>query len=61
MISSSGELSLRKDVRIRKYSGLYFSAFGLNTDQSNSEYGHFLRSVCDQWLHQVTEFCSWIS
>ena len=27
------------------YSGLYFPAFGLNSDQNNSEYGHFLRSV----------------
>ena len=58
MISSSDELSLRKNVRIRKYSGPYFSAFGLNTDQNNSEYGHILRSVCDQGLFQVTEFCS---
>ena len=30
-----------KSVRIRSYSGPYFSAFGLNTDQNNSEYGHF--------------------
>ena len=34
-----------KSVRIRNYSGPSFPAFGLNTDQSNSEYGHFLRSV----------------
>ena len=33
-----------KSVRFRSYSGPYFSAFGLNTDQNNSEYGHFLRS-----------------
>ena len=48
-----------KSVRIWSYSGLYFPAFGLNTvvrispysvqmrentDQNNSEYGHFLRS-----------------
>ena len=33
-----------KSVRIRSYSGLYFRAFGLNTDQNNSEYGHFLCS-----------------
>ena len=33
-----------KSVRIRSYSGLFFLAFGLNTDQNNSEYGHFLRS-----------------
>ena len=37
-----------KSVRIRSYSGSYFPAFGLNsvrilenTDQNNSEYGHF--------------------
>ena len=34
-----------KSVRIRSYSGPYFFAFGLNTDQNNSEYGHFSRSV----------------
>ena len=32
-----------KSVRIRNYSGPYFPAFGMNTDQNNSEYGH-LRS-----------------
>ena len=34
-----------KSVRIRSYSGPYFFAFGLNTDQNNSEYGHFSRSA----------------
>ena len=34
-----------KNVRIRNYSGQYFPAFGLNTDQSNSKYGHILRSA----------------
>ena len=34
-----------KSVRIRSYSGPYSPAFGLNTDQNNSEYRHFLRSV----------------
>ena len=50
-----------KSVRIRSYSGPYFPAFELNTniqskyeysvrmwentDQNNSEYGHFLRSA----------------
>ena len=34
-----------KSFRVRSFSGLYFPAFGLNTDQKNSEYGHFLRSV----------------
>ena len=33
-----------KHARIRSYSGPYFPAFRLNTDQNNSEYGHFLRS-----------------
>ena len=33
-----------KKIRIRSYSGPYFPGFGLNTDQNNSEYGHFLRS-----------------
>ena len=30
-----------KSAHIRIYSGLYFPAFRLNTDQNNSEYGHF--------------------
>ena len=33
-----------KSVRIRRYSGPHFLAFGLNEDQNNSDYGHFLRS-----------------
>ena len=33
-----------KHVRIWSYPGPYFPAFGLNTDQRNSEYGHFSRS-----------------
>ena len=33
-----------KSVRIGSFSVPYFAAFGLNTDQTNSEYGHFLRS-----------------
>ena len=32
-----------ESVRISSYSGPYFLAFGLNTDQHNYEYGHFLR------------------
>ena len=54
-----------KSVRIRSYSGQYFLAFGLNTriinfshsmrirenvNQSNSEYGHFSRSVGQKWV-----------
>ena len=30
---------------IRSFSGLYFPAFGQNTDQKNFEYGHFSCSV----------------
>ena len=33
-----------KGVRIRSFSGPYFPAFGLTTDQKNSEYEHFVRS-----------------
>ena len=33
-----------KSVRIRSFSGPYIPAFGLNTDQENSKYGHFPRS-----------------
>ena len=32
-----------ESLRISSYSGPYFLAFGLNTDQHNYEYGHFLR------------------
>ena len=40
-------------VCIRSYSGPHFLAFGLNTDQNNSEYGHFSRSVhLDEYLHK---------
>ena len=39
-----------KSVPVRSYSGLYFPAFGLNTDQNNSEYRHFLRGVSQQSL-----------
>ena len=33
-----------KSVPIRSYSGPYFHPMGLNTDENNSEHGHFLRS-----------------
>ena len=46
-LSVKSELGL-KTVHIRSYSGPYFSAFGLNADQNNSEYGHFLHSVIEQ-------------
>ena len=39
-----------KSVRIWSYSGPCFPAFGLNTDQNNSEYGHFLRSDAYNFL-----------
>ena len=32
------------------YSELFWSAFGLNTDQNNSEYGLFLRSGSHKWI-----------
>ena len=34
-----------KSVRIRSYSGPYSVKMRENTDQKNSEYGHFLRSI----------------
>ena len=34
-----------KSVHIGSFSGPYFPAFELNTDQKNSEYGHFSCSV----------------
>ena len=34
-----------KSVRIQCYSSPHFPAFGLNTDQVNFEYRHFLHSV----------------
>ena len=37
-----------KSVRIRSYSGPHFPAFRLITDQNNSEYGHFSRSVLER-------------
>ena len=51
------KISLRKKCPYSEFSGLYFPAFGLNTEryevrkntnQKNSEYGHFSRSVFDQ-------------
>ena len=62
-----------KSVCIRSFSGPYFPAFGLNTeryeylfvfspngentDQKNSKYGHFLRSV--YWVHAVGVAMKW--
>ena len=39
------ELHCVKSIRIWSYSGPHFRTFGLNTDQNNSKYGHFLRSA----------------
>ena len=39
------ELTMRKNVRIWRYSGPYFPALGLNNEQHNSEYEHFPRNV----------------
>ena len=40
-----------KSVRIQTYSGLYIPAFGLNTDQNNSEYGYRVRSATGVIFH----------
>ena len=42
---AQAKLHCVNSVHIRSYSGPHFLAFGLNTDQNNFEYGHFLRSV----------------
>ena len=53
-----------KSVRIQSFSGPYFPAFGLNTspylvrirentDQQNSEYGHFSRSKNISYLQVI--------
>ena len=39
----SWKVHCMKSVRVRSYSSSYFPAFGLNTDQNNSEYEHFFR------------------
>ena len=56
----SGIFHCVKSARIRSYSGPYFPALGLNTDQNKSEYGHFLPSVCfvrSGRLVKVSERC----
>ena len=69
---SLGELKLihcPKSVRIRSFSGPYFSALSIssysvrireNKDQKNSEYGHFSRSVFI-WVELifVSSTCLW--
>ena len=44
-----------KSVRIWSFSSPYFPAFGLNTDQENSEYGHFLSSEFPYFLANFTK------
>ena len=43
-------LTLRESVRVWSFSGPYFPAFGLNTDQKISDYEHFSRSVIWRWF-----------
>ena len=43
-----------KSVRISSYSGQYFLSFGLNPEQNNSKYGHFLRSVTVHLILKLT-------
>ena len=43
---SFGEFHYARSVRIRGYSGAYSVRMQENTDQNNSEYGHFSHSVC---------------
>ena len=47
-----------KSVHIPSCSGSYFPASGLNTDQNNSEYGHFLHSaMCNLLNLNYTNIC----
>ena len=41
----SEAVSLHENCPYSEFSGAYFSAFGLNADQKNSEFGHSSRSV----------------
>ena len=47
-----------KSVPIRSYSGPYFHPMGLNTDENNSECGHFLRSKSPLFFQ--SSFLPWI-
>ena len=40
--------TLREKCQYSEFSGPYFSPFGLNTDQKNSQYGLFLGSVINR-------------
>ena len=44
LLNEMNTLHCVKSVRIPSYSGPHFPSFGLNTNQNNFEYGHFLRS-----------------
>ena len=56
LTDESGTQHCVKSVRIRSYSGPYFPAFGLNTDQTNSEYGVFSRSAEHVWATASISF-----
>ena len=43
-------LTLRESVRVWSFSGTYFPAFELNTDQKISDNEHFSRSVIWRWF-----------
>ena len=45
-----------KSVRIHSSSSPYFPAFGLNTDQNNSEYRHFLSNVLSKKFPENVNF-----
>ena len=49
-IEKSLTLSLRKKWPYLEFAGPYLPAFGLHTDQKNSEYGQFSRSVFNSIL-----------
>ena len=59
-------MSVLKNVRIRSFSGPYFLAFGLNTDQKGSKYGHSsrieIKLVIDSfdWLEMITVILSFL-
>ena len=49
-VNNCREIYCMKSVHIRSYSGPHFPAYGLNTDQNNFEYGHFL---CSDPLYEL--------
>ena len=51
---------LYKKCPCLELSGPFFPAFGLNTDQNNSEYEHFSRSEYNQFLIFNRKFIGWI-